>query len=396
MRTHDPCRGSAVVGAVFWAFGIALFVLPFLSPRDTTNWLASDPGRKTKYYSDDEDAEETLDFPFLDDVAYLARVAAEDEWELEGTIDELVSSASRERLGRDYRGYFAVDHDAYTAQFKGHGDGATWAGPLSPAPIDLEAARATGLFEVERLVPGEREYRRLCAGCHGLAGDGSGPSSRYLDPRPRNFRKGIFKFTSTGWDSRARREDLFRTITDGLVGSAMPEFRLLPEEKRWDVVEYVRFLAIQGEFEQTLVREALGFEEWPDPDETFARIAGWWGDAKQAFPGGEEPANDADSIARGRGVYQSLTAACTSCHGPQGRGDGPSANEFLDAWGYPIFPRDLTTGQLRVGTGSADLYVLLAHGIKGTPMPGQAGALTDQELWDLVHFVQSFATGERR
>ena len=30
MRTRDPRRGSALVGALFWAFGIALFVLPFL------------------------------------------------------------------------------------------------------------------------------------------------------------------------------------------------------------------------------------------------------------------------------------------------------------------------------------------------------------------------------
>ena len=40
---------------------------------------------------------------------------------------------------------------------------------------DLEDDLALRQVEVERLAPGEVVYVRQCAGCHGLAGDGSGP-----------------------------------------------------------------------------------------------------------------------------------------------------------------------------------------------------------------------------
>lgn len=379
---HSRRRGSAAISAVFWILGIALMVVPFLLPRDVPDWRADDPERKTANFSEDEDADEPLDFPFLEDVRYL-----EEEYELTG-FDTLVREASLERYGRDYRGHFASDPEAYAALFEGEG---TWEGVLDPAPIDLEAARKSGLFEIERLVPGQREYLRLCAGCHGLSGDGSGPASRFLDPRPRNFRKGVFKFTSGRWSGRAQREDLFRTITQGLVGSAMPDFRLLPEEKRWDVVEYVRYLSISGEFEQVMVDWAFGDEEAPDPEQVAEVVEGRWRSSKPVYPGSAEPEVTAATIASGKQIFESQEAACSTCHGSGGKGDGPTANDYLDSWGYPLAPRDLTTGQLRVGLDSTALYLVIAHGIKGTSMPGQEGALTDEQMWHLVHFIQSLA-----
>ncbi len=40
-------------------------------------------------------------------------------------------------------------------------------------------------------------YRRHCAHCHGISGDGHGPTAAILDPYPRDYRPGIFKFKST-------------------------------------------------------------------------------------------------------------------------------------------------------------------------------------------------------
>ena len=40
-------------------------------------------------------------------------------------------------------------------------------------------------------------YRMHCLHCHGVSGAGDGPTAPFLYPRPRDYRKGLFKFTST-------------------------------------------------------------------------------------------------------------------------------------------------------------------------------------------------------
>ena len=45
-------------------------------------------------------------------------------------------------------------------------------------------------------------YREHCAHCHGITGDGAGPTAAILNPYPRDFRLGKFKFKSTpAWES---------------------------------------------------------------------------------------------------------------------------------------------------------------------------------------------------
>jgi mono/diheme cytochrome c family protein len=41
-----------------------------------------------------------------------------------------------------------------------------------------------------------------------------------------------------------------------------------------------------------------------------------------------------------------------------------------------------------------DLYRTISNGIKGTPMPSYSGAMTPEQMWDLVHFVQSLSQPE--
>jgi mono/diheme cytochrome c family protein len=60
---------------------------------------------------------------------------------------------------------------------------------------------------------------------------------------------------------------------------------------------------------------------------------------------------------------------CGQCHGPQGRGDGPSADELTDDWDQPIRAYDFTRGYYKNGSTPADLYRTLVTGLSGTPMP---------------------------
>ena len=74
-------------------------------------------------------------------------------------------------------------------------------------------------------------FRRHCITCHGLAGDGAGPTAAMLDPYPRDFRSGVFKYTSTRSGAKPIHKDLERTLYRGIPGTAMPSFaHLRPEE----------------------------------------------------------------------------------------------------------------------------------------------------------------------
>ena len=174
----------------------------------------------------------------------------------------------------------------------------------------------------------------------------------------------------------------------------MPEFRLYSEEFRWDMVEYVRYLAIRGEFEQLALDIAWEDEEMPDFDEVEEIVLDRWSEEsiRAVFPPISETNYDDESVARGRALFiDEAGANCASCHGAGGAGDGPAATATLDDWGYPIRPRDLRSGTYRAGSTPADLYRSIATGINGTPMPAYGGAISPESIWDLVHFVQSLA-----
>ncbi|MBM3991068.1 MAG: cytochrome c [Planctomycetes bacterium] len=350
-RQRAARRGSAALSGLFWLLALALFVAPFLRARDDIGSYANDFTRDTVADSETD----KLDVPFADDVANYER-------EFGPGLAAHIAAASEH--------YFGLE--------------SPW-------------LRDTGSVEFLRIPSGQQNFEIHCVGCHGAIGDGGGPAARYLKPRPRSFRKGLFKFTSTDAASRPQRRDLFQTITRGLAGSSMPEFRLVNEEKRWDLVEYVRWLAMKGEFEHMMLDDAWENEELPDAAELSAIVVARWHPAnlRPIFPGVNETPNDAASVERGTRLFNAAAkGSCYSCHGERGKGDGPTALDYEDDWGYPIRPRDLSAGTFRAGAEGVDLYRTIAAGIKGTPMGSFEGALTPQEIWDLVHFIQSLSKQE--
>src|SRR5690606_36005256 len=100
-------------------------------------------------------------------------------------------------------------------------------------------------------------YREHCAHCHGITGDGLGPTAAFLNPYPRDYRKGQYKFKSTPIGSRPTHDDLRRILTEGIPGTAMPSFKLLPADELDALVHYVKYLSIRGEVERALVTNTL-------------------------------------------------------------------------------------------------------------------------------------------
>ena len=119
-------------------------------------------------------------------------------------------------------------------------------------PVDYGAAG-------NNLTQGRQLYMEHCMHCHGVSGDGNGPTARYLNPLPRDYRKGLFKFTSTLASDKPNRDDLKRTIKQGIPGTYMPSFMLLTDTELHAVTEYVRWLALRGELELKLDTELSDF-----------------------------------------------------------------------------------------------------------------------------------------
>jgi hypothetical protein len=74
---------------------------------------------------------------------------------------------------------------------------------------------------------------------------------------------------------------------------------------------------------------------------------------------------------------------------------------YVDTWGHPILPRDLTQGIFRGGSRPIDVYRRIYSGISGGPMPALGEArdakgeplLSPEDLWCLVHYVRALAFG---
>jgi len=323
-------------------------------------------------------------------------------------------------------------------------------------PDVAEEASLIAIEPNEKLMRGQQLFERHCVLCHGVNGDGNGPQSRILNPRPRDLRLGIFKYTSTQAMDKASRADLQRVLKEGVAGTGMPAFKLLGNHEIAAVAEYVRYLALRGETERQLAIEtevdfgqtrldellkdaASGAEQEQERrkfendlkdylEEDFAwitldvtrRLGEQWkkADSPAAVvepvakkpeplePSGADP--QVKSLANGRKLYLSSNLQCASCHGMTGKGDGEQTREFQkrpdggtyevvglhDAWGQPVKPRDLTYGVFHGGRRPIDIYRRIAAGVKGTPMPAYGSkGLSEDEIWDLVNYIY-FLAGE--
>jgi DMSO reductase family type II enzyme heme b subunit len=207
---------------------------------------------------------------------------------------------------------------------------------------------------------GKQVYEKRCAFCHGIEGKGDGPAAPFLDPRPRDFTRGLYKIRSTPSGTLPTDDDLFRIVTEGMPGTSMPAWRTLPEHERRAVIQYVKG------FSDRFKTEGAG---------TPIQVGGEIGSSKE-------------SLDKGHRLYQDLE--CFSCHGKEGRADGPSVPTLKDDWGDRTRPADLTKRWNFRGGGSVKaIYTRFNTGIAGTPMPSYADSIDAEQSWHLSNYVAS-------
>lgn len=263
--------------------------------------------------------------------------------------------------------------------------GQNGAGSLAAAPAS-SASQSGSILSPESMpaqlvVRGKELFAKQCAICHGDAGDGAGQFAYLMNPRPRNLQQGNFKLATT-LNQIPSDDDLIRTISRGMPGSAMPPWGHLPLSDLRALSAYVRDVRANA------VRESAGImvgkgEMEPGSVETYV-ISKITPDSPVVVPA--EPVQNDIRWFNGRRLY---LEGCASCHGVDGN---PVADAVkFDAEGYPVPPRSFVNGIFKGGSDGHQLYVRTLKGLKGTPMPASEGNYSQEDIWDLVHYVQSLA-----
>src|ERR1700747_680246 len=87
---------------------------------------------------------------------------------------------------------------------------------------------------------GKALYVRYCIFCHGPNGDGQGETAQYINPKPRDFTKAVFKCRSPPSGSLPFDSDLYDPTSRGVHASGMPSWKPLLRQERADLVAYIK------------------------------------------------------------------------------------------------------------------------------------------------------------
>jgi mono/diheme cytochrome c family protein len=102
------------------------------------------------------------------------------------------------------------------------------------------AAPAEGPLDKANVEVGQEKFQLFCASCHGPTGEGNGVAAKGLNPPPRNFVEGDFKYGGTD-------QDIFEVISNGAASKGGSPLMVawtavIPEADRWALVKYIRSL----------------------------------------------------------------------------------------------------------------------------------------------------------
>ena len=120
--------------------------------------------------------------------------------------------------------------------------------PIVVAAYPDTYRRSSVPFDAASIVNGIAVYRANCVSCHGDSGRGDGPLATGLSSQPANLTEPHTALHTSG--------DIFWWLTHGIPGKAMPGFSAsLPEEARWDVINFLR--ALSGGYRARILGEQV-------------------------------------------------------------------------------------------------------------------------------------------
>ncbi|MCF6360495.1 MAG: c-type cytochrome [Cyclobacteriaceae bacterium] len=194
---------------------------------------------------------------------------------------------------------------------------------------------------------GKTVYDTNCAACHTL--DGGGVMG--LGPN----------LTDKYWkDSNGSREGVYKTIAEGVTGSAMMSWKaLLDETQINDVTDYI--LAFQGTTPAN-PKEPEG--ELYETNEVNS--------VEEEAPANEEPVAEASNLEEGKSIYANN---CAACHLADGGG---------------IVGPNLTDNYWKNSNGTKEgIKKTIIEGVAGTSMMAWSAALNEAQIEAVTNFILS-------
>ncbi|MBI2364799.1 MAG: c-type cytochrome [Deltaproteobacteria bacterium] len=207
------------------------------------------------------------------------------------------------------------------------------------------------------LTTGKNVYNEICFACHGVKGDGKGPSWFNTKPSPQVFINSVYM-------SRLTDEYMFNVVKYGKLAVLN---RQIPNKK----IDSLAMPAFGAVLEDNQIRELIKFER------AFSK-------------GGPQSAE----------MREIFEAACMVCHGKRGQGDGERASAIQPAPKYFVSdaqpsPMNLTDPQLMARFNDDFLFSLIKKGKIAAVMEDKfdtmqpfGQVLSDKEIWSVIRYVR--------
>lgn len=105
---------------------------------------------------------------------------------------------------------------------------------------------------------------------------------------------------------------------------------------------------------------------------------------KDKAPFGDSRNASSEIVEAGEKLYEGK-GRCITCHGKNGKGDGPAAHFHKPA------PTDFTDCQVQNAREDGELFWIIKHGSPGTGMQAMIpNMISEEQGWQLVAYIRSF------
>lgn len=252
-------------------------------------------------------------------------------------------------------------------------------GPLTAPSGGKSKFKKAWIATPELVKHGKEQFAAQCVSCHGSEGRGDGAAASALNPKPRNFTLG------DGWKIGRKPSQVFKTLKEGVPGSAMGSYATLSTDDRWGLIHYVLSLGPTPPTDSNTDLAAIGI----DPNKEDAG-----GSADKSIPievavaqltQKDHEVVTVKASATNGSAHSSAAGLlyanrCASCHGTHAQG-----GERVPGYGAPAFAK---IPALTASLSQDHFNQVVVKGLQGDLMPANA-ALTGAQLRDLYAHVKS-------
>lgn len=210
---------------------------------------------------------------------------------------------------------------------------------------------------------GKEIFTQRCLSCHGCSGNAQGPYARHVVTQPANLNERISTFAGDYYH-------IWR-VSEGVPGTAMPAWKLSLNETEISLVTIYEMSFVLGSTRTVSgdISDAEG-DNYANTVLDSPPIAG----TMQEFDDGNMVFN----------LY------CAQCHGESGQGDGPAS--INSPSGY-ITPEPANFTESGADFTNYGRYIWkIKEGVETTNMPPWKWALTDDEIYQVTFYIQTFST----